>query len=82
MKPQTLGPYIIGSALIWGVTIIGVSLLMEGFEEKSRVLTMLGTGAALHLVMIWGPLAASLKKVMQHQHHEPGEHLDGKGYVK
>jgi hypothetical protein len=58
-----LGPYIIGSAIIWGVAILGASLKMGGCVNKSQVLSLLGTGAALHLILIWGPLAAAIKKV-------------------
>ena len=73
MKKQILGPYIIGSAIIWGVTIIGASLMMGGFEDKSQVLSMLGTGAGIHLILIWGPLAAAFKKLMKQQEDEQGE---------
>jgi hypothetical protein len=67
MKKQILGPYIIGSALIWGVTIIGASLRLGGFENKSEVLALLGAGAGIHLILIWGPLAAAFKKLMNQQ---------------
>jgi hypothetical protein len=63
MKKRILGPYILGSATIWGVAIIGASLMMGDFEEKSQVLTLLGTGAGIHLILIWGPLAAAFKKL-------------------
>jgi hypothetical protein len=63
MKKQILGPYIIGSAIIWGLVLIGASLRMGGFENKSEVLSILGLGAGIHLILIWGPLAAALKKL-------------------
>ena len=63
MKKRILGPYILGSATIWGVAIVGASLMMGDFEEKSQVLTLLGTGAGIHLILIWGPLAAAFKKL-------------------
>ena len=65
MNKRILGPYIIGSAIIWGVTIIGASLMMGDLEEKSRVLSLLGSGAGIHLILIWGPLAAAFKKLMK-----------------
>ena len=66
MKKQILGPYIIGSALIWGLTIVGASLRMGGFENKAEVLSLLSAGAGIHLILIWGPLAAALKKLRSH----------------
>jgi hypothetical protein len=63
MKKQILGPYILGSAIIWGATIVGASLMMPGFENKARVLSLLGSGAGVHLILVWGPLAAALKKL-------------------
>ena len=73
MKKQILGPYIIGSAVIWGATIIGASLMMKGLEAKTEVLSLLGTGAGLHLILIWGPLAAALTKLRKQQDHEQSE---------
>ncbi len=67
MKKQILGPYIIGSAVIWGVTIIGASLKMGDVADKTQVLSLLSTGAGLHLILIWGPLAAALKKLRKQQ---------------
>ena len=71
MKKQILGPYIIGSALIWGLTLIGVSLAMKGLEDKSQVLSLLSTGAGMHLILIWGPLAVAIKKLRAKPDGEP-----------
>jgi meiotically up-regulated gene 157 (Mug157) protein len=78
MKKQVLGPYIIGSAIIgsaiiWGVSLIGASLMMRGFEDKAQVLTMLSACAGIHLILIWGPLAAALKKLRTQQDDEQSE---------
>jgi len=73
MKRQILGPYIIGSAIIWGVTIIGASLRMGGVEDKSQVLGLLSAGAGMHLILIWGPLAAAFKKLMKQRDDEQSE---------
>ncbi len=62
MKTSILGPYILGSAVIWGATIVGASLLMGGVEASARILSLLGGGAAVHLILVWVPLAAALKK--------------------
>jgi len=71
MKKQILGPYIIGSAMIWGFTIIGASLMMSGLENKAQVLTLLSTAAGIHLILIWGPLAAAIGKRLEQQDVEP-----------
>jgi hypothetical protein len=63
MKKQILGPYILGSAAIWGVTLIGASIMMRGAEENVQVLSLLGSAAGAHLILIWGPLAAAMKKL-------------------
>lgn len=63
MKKQLLGPYIIGSAIIWGVTLVGAAMMMRGFDDRAQVLSLLGAGAGIHLILIWGPLAAALKKL-------------------
>jgi hypothetical protein len=59
-KKNILGYYIIGSAIIWGATLIGCKLILqETFEQISLLLT---SAAGIHLIIIWGPLAAQLKK--------------------
>ena len=73
MEKQILGPYIIGSAIIWGVSLIGASLMMRGFEDKAQVLSMLSAGAGIHLILIWGPLAVALKKLRKQQDAEQSE---------
>lgn len=62
MKKKFLGSFIIGSAIIWGSVIIGAALQMRGFENKTQVISTLSTGAAVHLIIIWIPLAARIKK--------------------
>jgi hypothetical protein len=56
------GYYIIGSAVIWGITIVGCALKLRGTECFQEISLMLSTGAGVHLILIWGPLAAQLKK--------------------
>ena len=70
-----LGPFIIGSALIWGLTIVGASLVLGDVESKTQALRLLSAGAGLHLILIWGPLAAVMKKLRDQlgDGHEDGE---------
>lgn len=60
-KIRTIGAFIIASAVIWGAVIIGCSLKLKGtgcFQDISLILT---AGAVIHLLFIWGPLAAQFK---------------------
>jgi hypothetical protein len=58
-KKNILRYYIIGSGVIWAVTILGCALILgETFTQVSLLLT---GAAAIHLI-IWGALAAQLKK--------------------
>lgn len=62
MKKTSIGFYIIASAIIWGIVIIGCSLKLKGttcYDEISLILT---GGAGFHLLLIWGPLANQLLK--------------------
>ncbi|MCP4581309.1 MAG: hypothetical protein GY839_06800 [candidate division Zixibacteria bacterium] len=62
-KKKIIGVYIIASAIIWGAAMIGCSLMLKGTECFSKIATILGTAAGIHLIFIWGPLAAQLKKL-------------------
>jgi len=61
-KKKSLGLYIIGSALVWGLVIIGCSFALKGTECYGEIQNILFGGTAIHLILIWGPLAARLKK--------------------
>lgn len=66
-KKQTIGIFIIASAIIWGVVIIGCSLKLKGtgcFDEISYILS---AGAGIHLIFIWSTLAAQLKKIKKEE---------------
>jgi hypothetical protein len=62
MKKKFIGNFIIGSSIIWGAVVIGAAFLMRGFENKAQVLSLLSTGAGVHLIIVWVPLAARIKK--------------------
>ncbi|MBC8384584.1 MAG: hypothetical protein H8E57_03585 [Candidatus Cloacimonetes bacterium] len=61
-KKGILGYYILGSAIIWGLTIIGIALKLKGSECFKDISLILSAAAGIHLILIWGPLAAQLKK--------------------
>ncbi len=62
-KIKTIGVFIIASAIIWGVVIIGCAFKLKGTECFSEITTILSAGAGIHLILIWGPLAAQMKKM-------------------
>ncbi len=62
MQKKFIGSFIIGSAIIWGAVIIGAAFLMRGFEYKTQVVSLLSSGAGVHLIVVWLPLAARIKK--------------------
>lgn len=61
-KKNVLGYYIIGSAIIWGAVIVGCALKLKGTDCFNEIALILSSAAAIHLIVIWGPLAAQLKK--------------------
>ena len=62
MKKGFLGKYIIGSAFIWAFVILLVSFGLFDFVYKTNVIITFGLGALLHTVLVWGLLAAEVKK--------------------
>ena len=67
-KKTALTKYIVGSALIWGATIIGCALILK--ERFSQISLFLNSAAAIHLIFIWGPLAAQCKKYKEEHNAE------------
>ncbi len=65
MKKQmiTIGASIIGSAIIWGAAMIGCSMKLKGTDCFGEISTILGGAAGFHLIFIWGPLAAQIRKL-------------------
>lgn len=61
-KARTMGAFIIASAIIWGAVIIGCSLKLKGTECYQDISLILTSGAGIHLLFIWGPLAAKFKQ--------------------
>ncbi len=57
-----VGYYIIASAIIWGATILGCAYKLKGTGCYQEISYILSSAAGIHLIMIWGPLAAQMKK--------------------
>jgi len=61
-KVISMGWFIIASALIWGITMIACAIMLRGTDGYMKIQLILGTGAALHLMLIWVPLATRFGK--------------------
>lgn len=59
---KSIAYFIIASAIIWGAVIIGCSLKLKGMGCYDEISLILSGGAGFHLIFIWGPLAAQLRK--------------------
>jgi len=64
-KKNVLGYYIIASAVLWGITIVGAALKLKGTDCYQEISIILTLGASFHLILIWGPLAAHIKKLRE-----------------
>ena len=60
-KKNQLGYFIIASAIIWGAAILGSALKLKGTACFNEISYILGIAASIHLILIWGPLAARLR---------------------
>ena len=58
-----LGIIIIASAIIWAAVIVGSALELKGTECYAEIQFILSGGVVAHIILIWGPLAAFLRKV-------------------
>ena len=56
MKKNSIGIYIIASALIWAFVIIGCSLKLRDTECYDKISLVLIGGFLAHLIVIWAPL--------------------------
>ncbi len=65
MNKPSIGIYIIASALIWGLVMLGCALSMRGTECYPLMQNILNAGAGIHLIIIWGPLAVQFKKLKE-----------------
>jgi len=61
-KPFSIGWYIIGSAIVWGVVMLACAFALKGTDGYMKIQLFLGMGAAVHLIVIWVPLAAQIRK--------------------
>lgn len=58
-----IGWFIIGSAIIWGLTGILMAVVLKGTDCYNKISLIFGAAAGIHLILVWGPLAAKLKKM-------------------
>ncbi len=62
-KKKSIGLFIIASAFIWGVVIVGCAFKLKGTSCMDEIIYILSLGATFHLLFIWGPLAIKFKKI-------------------
>lgn len=63
----TLGIYIMASALIWGLVIIGCSYSLKGTGCYDKIQNILVSGVVIHNILIWGPLTVLFKKARENK---------------
>ncbi|KQC03530.1 MAG: hypothetical protein APR54_09340 [Candidatus Cloacimonas sp. SDB] len=73
MKKSKIGWYVIGSAIIWGLTGILLSLQLRDTDCFDKIGLIFGSATGIHLILIWGPLAAQLKKKQEENDAEVGK---------
>ena len=66
-EKKTIGLFVIASAIIWGVVLIGCSLKLKGTGCFDEIAYILSAGAGIHLLFIWGPLGSQLKKIKKEE---------------
>jgi hypothetical protein len=62
-----LGAFIIGSAIIWGAVIIGAAIILKGTPYKDKITHLLIGGVITHLILIWGPIGAMIRKMKKEE---------------
>lgn len=62
MKNSVLGIFIIASAIIFGLLLLMCSIKLKGTDCYQTISTILSMGFVAHLLFIWGPLTAIVKR--------------------
>jgi hypothetical protein len=77
---KTIGSLILGSAVIWGATILAVAGKLKGMEIKPDVIQVIGLAAGLHLILIWGPTGAMIRKMKLKELKDNKPEKNNEGY--
>lgn len=64
-EKKLIGYYIIASAVIWGVVIIGCASGLKGTTCYDKISPILIGGAVAHLIFVWGPLANQFRQAKE-----------------
>ncbi len=62
-KKISIGIFIIASAIIWGIVILGCSIKLRGTDCFDEILYILSVGATFHLLFIWGSMVIKFNKI-------------------
>lgn len=66
-KPFSIGWFIIASAIVWGIVMLACAFALKGTGGYMKIQVFLGAGAAIHLIIIWAPLAMRIKKALSEE---------------
>lgn len=61
---KVLGPFIIANAIVWGAVMVGTAFILKGTGLMSKILPIMGGGAAFCTVILPGAVAARIKKLL------------------
>lgn len=61
-KKESIGMFIIASAIIWGAAVVGCALKLRGTECFQEISLILTGGAVIHLFLVMAPLAIRFGK--------------------
>lgn len=64
---KKVGIYIIAGAIIWAAVIVGCSYVLQGTECYPQIQYILTGGILAHIILIWGPMALSYKKMRENK---------------
>ncbi len=63
MKTRSIGYYIIASAILWGLVIVGCALKLKGTPCYNDISPILIAGAGFHLLFIWAPMGKQYRNI-------------------
>ena len=66
-KQKTIGAFMIASAIIWGIVIVGSASVLKSTECYDKIQNILVGGVLSHIILIWGPLALLFKKIQDNK---------------
>lgn len=69
IKKFSIGWFIIGSALVWGLAIIFCAVALRGTDAFDKIKGILGVASAIHLIIIMGPVGIQFYRSKNNDPH-------------